>query len=175
MHAWRWQELQTGRRAAPSDFRLQTDLPDVSARSAPPCGFGPSCDLKAMLEVGVKVGWPACARWQGGQPFGVAPCHDDAARMIAPSPGVRVWLAAGVTDMRKGFDGLAVLVQQHLGQYPGRPPLRRPPGCQALSAPEHELARHRPRRDPPQARPSHPAATPSGDARRRLRADSHHR
>jgi transposase len=38
--------------------------------------------------------------------------------MIAPPPGVRVWLAAGVTDMRKGFDGLAVLVQQHLGQDP---------------------------------------------------------
>ncbi len=38
--------------------------------------------------------------------------------MIAPPPNVRVWLAAGVTDMRKGFDGLAVLVQQHLGQDP---------------------------------------------------------
>ena len=38
--------------------------------------------------------------------------------MIAPPPGVRVWLAAGVTDMRKGFDGLAVLVQQYLGQDP---------------------------------------------------------
>jgi transposase len=25
-----------------------------------------------------------------------------------------VWLAAGVTDMRKGFDGLAMLVQQQL-------------------------------------------------------------
>ena len=38
--------------------------------------------------------------------------------MIAPPPGVRVWLAAGVTDMRKGFDGLAALVQLHLGQDP---------------------------------------------------------
>jgi transposase len=38
--------------------------------------------------------------------------------MIAPRPGVRVWLAAGVTDMRKGFDGLAALVRQHLGQDP---------------------------------------------------------
>ena len=38
--------------------------------------------------------------------------------MIAPPPGVRVWLAAGVTDMRKGFDGLAALVQQHLGEDP---------------------------------------------------------
>jgi len=38
-------------------------------------------------------------------------CADD-----RTPPGVRVWLAAGVTDMRKGFDGLAALVQQRLGQ-----------------------------------------------------------
>lgn len=30
----------------------------------------------------------------------------------------RVWLACGATDMRKGFDGLAVLVQQVLRQDP---------------------------------------------------------
>ena len=28
--------------------------------------------------------------------------------------GTRVWLAAGVTDMRKGMDGLAALVQTTL-------------------------------------------------------------
>ena len=38
--------------------------------------------------------------------------------MIAPPANVRVWLAAGLTDMRKGFDGLAMLVQQHLGKDP---------------------------------------------------------
>jgi transposase len=38
--------------------------------------------------------------------------------MIAPPPGVRVWLAADVTDMRKGFDGLAALVLRHLDQDP---------------------------------------------------------
>jgi len=30
--------------------------------------------------------------------------------MIALPAGVQVWLAAGSTDMRKGFDGLAALV-----------------------------------------------------------------
>ena len=30
--------------------------------------------------------------------------------MIAFPPGMRVWLATGHTDMRKGFDGLALLV-----------------------------------------------------------------
>lgn len=32
--------------------------------------------------------------------------------------GTQVWLAAGVTDMRKSFDGLAALVQQSLGHSP---------------------------------------------------------
>ncbi len=36
--------------------------------------------------------------------------------LIGPPGGVRVYLAAGVTDMRKGFDGLAALVQQRLRQ-----------------------------------------------------------
>ena len=38
--------------------------------------------------------------------------------MITPAPGVRIWLAAGLTDMRRGFDGLAALVQQQLEQDP---------------------------------------------------------
>ena len=38
--------------------------------------------------------------------------------MIAPPPGVQVWLACGFTDMRKGFDGLASLAQQQCGKDP---------------------------------------------------------
>jgi len=38
--------------------------------------------------------------------------------MITPAPGARVWLAAGFTDMRKGFDGLAMLVQEKLKRDP---------------------------------------------------------
>ena len=34
--------------------------------------------------------------------------------MIALPPGARVWLAAGTTDMRRGFDGLALQVQEVL-------------------------------------------------------------
>ena len=36
--------------------------------------------------------------------------------MIALPPGARIWLAAGVTDMRKGFGGLAALVQETLAE-----------------------------------------------------------
>jgi transposase len=38
--------------------------------------------------------------------------------MIAIPSGVRVWLATGHTDMRKGFDGLALLVQEKLQRDP---------------------------------------------------------
>jgi len=34
--------------------------------------------------------------------------------MIAPPSGVRVWLATGATDMRRGMNGLALQVQQAL-------------------------------------------------------------
>jgi len=38
--------------------------------------------------------------------------------MIALPANARVWLAAGATDMRKGFDGLAALVQTQLEEDP---------------------------------------------------------
>lgn len=38
--------------------------------------------------------------------------------MIGLPSGVRVWLAAGVTDMRKGFGGLAALIQESLTEDP---------------------------------------------------------
>ncbi|WP_367615700.1 IS66 family insertion sequence element accessory protein TnpB, partial [Pseudoroseomonas ludipueritiae] len=38
--------------------------------------------------------------------------------MLGLPPGTRVFLACGVTDMRKGFDGLAAQVQAVLAQDP---------------------------------------------------------
>ena len=38
--------------------------------------------------------------------------------MIAFPPGAKVWLAAGTTDMRRGFDGLARQVQEVLEHDP---------------------------------------------------------
>jgi transposase len=38
--------------------------------------------------------------------------------MIPAPSGTRVWLASGRTDMRKGFDGLALLVQETLKRDP---------------------------------------------------------
>jgi transposase len=38
--------------------------------------------------------------------------------MIAPAAGARIWIAAGVTDMRRGFTGLSAQVQTALEQEP---------------------------------------------------------
>ena len=38
--------------------------------------------------------------------------------MIPVPSGVRVWLATGVTDMRRGMNTLALQVQQDLGRDP---------------------------------------------------------
>ena len=38
--------------------------------------------------------------------------------MIALPPKTDIWIAAGVTDLRRGFDGLSALVQSKLEQSP---------------------------------------------------------
>lgn len=38
--------------------------------------------------------------------------------MIGPPANTRVWLVAGHTDMRKGFDGLAAVAQSALDANP---------------------------------------------------------
>jgi transposase len=38
--------------------------------------------------------------------------------MISPPAGARVWIAAGVTDLRRGFTGLSAIAQTVLQQDP---------------------------------------------------------
>ena len=38
--------------------------------------------------------------------------------MIGPPTGTRIWIAAGVTDLRRGFTGLSGMVQTALEQNP---------------------------------------------------------
>jgi transposase len=40
------------------------------------------------------------------------------AQAIELRTGTKIWLAAGVTDMRRGFDGLSAKVQTVLEQQP---------------------------------------------------------
>jgi transposase len=46
------------------------------------------------------------------------PMPHPAVSALGPPPGVRVWLACGRTDMRKGMDGLAMLAQEVLHENP---------------------------------------------------------
>jgi transposase len=46
------------------------------------------------------------------------PMLRQAVSALAPPAAARVWLACGRTDMRKGIDGLAMLVQQVLNENP---------------------------------------------------------
>jgi transposase len=38
--------------------------------------------------------------------------------MIGPPSSTKIWIAAGVTDLRRGFTGLSALVQSKLGESP---------------------------------------------------------
>ena len=38
--------------------------------------------------------------------------------MITPPAGTHIWIVAGITDMRRGFDGLAALVRTQLTADP---------------------------------------------------------
>jgi len=45
---------------------------------------------------------------------GTDECDGGPGSMIALPSGTQIWIAAGVTDMRKGFDTLCALVQETL-------------------------------------------------------------
>jgi transposase len=51
-----------------------------------------------------------------GPPSG--PMLHQAVSALTPPAGMRVWLACGRTDIRKGIDGLAMLAQQVLNENP---------------------------------------------------------
>jgi len=79
--------------------------------------------LPAVGLIEVEFEWIAAADQRSSR-CGHAD-HDDrdarerrTAAMISLPAGARVWLATGHTDMRKGFDGLALLVQETLKRNP---------------------------------------------------------
>jgi Transposase len=61
----------------------------------------------------IEFGWSYCA-FAGRIRSGGTARHRanfDRIEMIGLPAGTRVWLAAGMTDMRKGFDGLTAMIQ----------------------------------------------------------------
>src|SRR5215210_455383 len=72
-----------------------------------------SRSLRSSLPVRCGCAYRARSRQTWLQPSsGAGPA------MIPVPSGVRVWLAVGRTDMRKGMNGLALQVQQALGRDP---------------------------------------------------------
>ena len=60
-----------------------------------------------------------CDRRSGGRPVCAGPRDRGAGAAMIPVPsGVRVWLATGVTDMRRGMNTLALQVERDLGRDP---------------------------------------------------------
>jgi len=90
----------------------------------PPLNYGITMTVHLMRSVvrdarRVRCGRDARAdrgRGRSGNRIGAdhGAGEDRAGAMIPIPSGVRVWLATGHTDIRKGFDGLAVLVQEQL-------------------------------------------------------------
>ncbi|WP_374789004.1 IS66 family insertion sequence element accessory protein TnpB, partial [Brucella oryzae] len=62
---------------------------------------------------------PSTLFWQPSGRHGADAAHPGGGTgMIGPGTGVRVYLACGVTDMRKGIEGLSMLAQDVLRQKP---------------------------------------------------------
>ena len=84
-----------------------------SAAPAPPARSG-----SGVIEIDIG-GARVRAAWRVDEASVRCVLHGAAQpRMIGLPSGTRVWLVAGHTDMRKGFDGLAALVQTALAENP---------------------------------------------------------
>src|SRR3981081_3573131 len=77
-------------------------------------GAEPPAPGAARVGVGARTG---SHRGHGGCRY-VAHGVTVSARMIAPPANTQIWIAADVTDMRRGFTGLSALVQTALEQAP---------------------------------------------------------
>ena len=89
-------------------------IEDERALAAPVDGAGSVGRMEIVLAAGRT---DPC---RGGRRHGGAGAHRQGAgaAMIPIPAGVRVWLATGHTDMRKGFDGLALIAQETLRRDP---------------------------------------------------------
>jgi hypothetical protein len=77
---------------------------------------GARVSSRMVIEIGKDRRVIVDARRRCGR-TGAGACHSGAA-MIPVAAGVRIWIASGHTDMRKGMNGLALLVQEGLGRDP---------------------------------------------------------
>jgi hypothetical protein len=109
---FRWRQQLCERGQIPAAF-------DPVAIAPEPGTVSPPSPEKAGV---IEVEWPDADHGAGGRIDGVGADEGagegQAAAMILVPSGARVWLAAGHTDMRRGFDGLALAVQETLKRNP---------------------------------------------------------
>ena len=131
LFGWRRQMLAKGlvtdntseRSVAPA----LTFAPVEIAKEQPPSDAGGKVE-SARRQAATRISGSVEIELKGGDRLRVEACVDaglvvriiSALRrgMITFPPGVRVWLATGHTDMRRGFPSLALMVQEQLKQDP---------------------------------------------------------
>ena len=111
---FRWRQQLCERSQVPAAFNPVAITPEPESALAPPVA-----ERAGVIEIEFATGGRM-------RITGAADCdgadegagEGQAAAMIPLPNGARVWLAAGHTDMRKGFDGLALMVQETLRRDP---------------------------------------------------------
>ena len=110
---WHWRRAMRGSQAGLSAADGSAFLPVTvvgDSRASPQVPADRSIEIMLPGGVRVRVGLGRTSRCSGA-------CWRLAV-VIPVSSGVRVWLAAGHTDMRRGMNGLALQVQQALERDP---------------------------------------------------------
>ena len=93
--------------SAPSE--TASDAGEAGAKEQPAAGGAIHIELPGRAMISVE---------SGADPVTVAFDPRESAQVIELRTGTKIWIAAGVTDMRRGFDGLSAQVQTVLQQQP---------------------------------------------------------
>ena len=114
---FRWRQQLCERTQVPAAFNPVAITPE------PEAGICASCSRESRRDRDRVCDRRADADHRNGRRADGDGADEGAGERQAPAmipvpSGARVWLAAGHTDMRKGFDGLALLVQETLRRDP---------------------------------------------------------
>jgi len=114
LFSWRKHTARRFERAAPASSSISF-TPVVIAPPEPSPPPSPTVAVAApLIELEFGSGIQLRNLWGCRSGFGGGGDKGDAAAMIPISSGVRVWIATGHTDMRRGMQGLALQVQEGL-------------------------------------------------------------
>ena len=115
---FRWRQQLCDRAQAAPGFSAVTIAPSPGAGIATPALSTAPGSIEIEFATGARLRISGACRCCDGHGDDHGAGEGRAAAMIPIPSGARVWLATGHTDMRKGFDGLALLVQETLKRDP---------------------------------------------------------